>query len=300
MKIEESLNYEFNNKELIDEAISLNTNLVNLGLEALNSHLSIKMSKELSHFENGLLELYYPLDVINKLKAKLSSKEYLEGVINKLNLKDIIDNPMENNLFMLALIGALALDSDNDLSNLIDKYLDLDSELIFGIDNYPNLVYEWDKRKNKHNPKYELVNDAKSSMNKLENLDKYIAKVEISAFDKPFVGTSNTKTMAVIEAFKNAYNYLKDNDLLLKITDIVSAVDSENCVNQLQELYLKGFIKEPVYKIGLKGSKGGVDIWKCRILIDGVKESFSGEDTSKKTAKRLAAYQMVEYILKNA
>jgi len=295
LKIEESLNYKFNNSELLNEAISLNNTLVKLGQDILNTHISLKLTKELSIINNGNLEFYYSNDVINNLKTKLLSKEYLESIINKLKLNDIIDNPLENNLFMLALIGALALDIDdkNSLSYIIDNYLNIDDEMIFGIENdinYPELVLEWDKRKNKDVPKYSVT----------KNNEIYLAEVKINIFDKSFNGNANTKIVAIIEAFKNAYKYLEENDLLLKITDIVKVADSENCVNQLQELYLKGFIKEPVYKIGLKGSKGGVDIWKCRILIDGIRESFSGEDTSKKTAKRLAAYQMVEYILKNA
>lgn len=295
LKIEESLNYKFNNSELLNEAISLNNTLVKLGQDILNTHISLKLTKELSIINNGNLEFYYSNDVINNLKTKLLSKEYLESIINKLKLNDIIDNPLENNLFMLALIGALSLDIEdkNSLSNIIDNYLNIDDEMIFGIENdinYPELVLEWDKRKNKDVPKYSVT----------KNNEIYFAEVKINIFDKSFTGSANTKIVAIIEAFKNAYKYLEENDLLLKITDIVKVADSENCVNQLQELYLKGFIKEPVYKIGLKGSKGGVDIWKCRILIDGIRESFSGEDTSKKTAKRLAAYQMVEYILKNA
>ena len=295
LKIEESLNYKFNNSELLNEAISLNNTLVKLGQDILNTHISLKLTKELSIINNGNLEFYYSNDVINNLKTKLLSKEYLESIINKLKLNDIIDNPLENNLFMLALIGALSLDIEdtNSLSNIIDNYLNIDDEMIFGIENdinYPELVLEWDKRKNKDVPKYSVT----------KNNEIYLAEVKINIFDKSFNGNANTKIVAIIEAFKNAYKYLEENDLLLKITDIVKVADSENCVNQLQELYLKGFIKEPVYKIGLKGSKGGVDIWKCRILIDGIRESFSGEDTSKKTAKRLAAYQMVEYILKNA
>lgn len=295
LKIEESLNYKFNNSELLNEAISLNNTLVKLGQDILNTHISLKLTKELSIINNGNLEFYYSNDVINNLKTKLLSKEYLESIINKLKLNDIIDNPLENNLFMLALIGALSLDIEdkNSLSNIIDNYLNIDDEMIFGIENdinYPELVLEWDKRKNKDVPKYSVT----------KNNEIYFAEVKINIFDKSFTGSANTKIVAIIEAFKNAYKYLEENDLLLKITDIVKVADSENCVNQLQELYLKGFIKEPVYKIGLKGSKGGVDIWKCRILIDGIRESFSGEDTSKKTSKRLAAYQMVEYILKNA
>ena len=294
LKIEESLNYKFNNSELLNEAISLNNTLVKLGQDILNTHISLKLTKELSIINNGNLEFYYSNDVINNLKTKLLSKEYLESIINKLKLNDIIDNPLENNLFMIALIGALSLDIEdkNSLSNIIDNYLNIDDEMIFGIENdinYPELVLEWDKRKNKDVPKYSVT----------KNNEIYFAEVKINIFDKSFTGSANTKIVAIIEAFKNAYKYLEENDLLLKITDIVKVADSENCVNQLQELYLKGFIKEPVYKIGLKGSKGGVDIWKCRILIDGIRESFSGEDTSKKTAKRLAAYQMVEYILKN-
>ena len=79
--------------------------------------------------------------------------------------------------------------------------------------------------------------------------------------------------------------------------DIVGDADLQNCVNQLQDLYQKGFINEPIYKITLKGSSGGVDTWRCRVIVDGYKESFSFDDTSKKSGKRNAAYSMLKYIL---
>ena len=83
------------------------------------------------------------------------------------------------------------------------------------------------------------------------------------------------------------------------MTDIVGYPDQDRCINQLQELFAKGFINEPVYKIAMKGTNNGVDIWKCRIMIEGYKESFNAEDTSKKNAKRIVAFQMLKYIIDN-
>ena len=95
-----------------------------------------------------------------------------------------------------------------------------------------------------------------------------------------------------------AYDYLESNNLLLKMSDVVGYPDQDKCINQLQELYVKGFINEPVYKISMKGTTpNGIDMWKCRIMIDGLKESFSAEDTSKKNVKRVVAFQMLKYLM---
>lgn len=301
-KIEEALNYKFKNSELLNEAISLNQRFITLGNDYLNYHLNNKLLKEFSYFDNNNLVDYYSDDILNSFKNNFLSKDNLNNIIIKLKLNDIIDNPFDNYLFLKALVGALTIEIDdqNEVERLVDDFLNLDNSILLGIDkenNYPSLVFEWDKRKNKSVPKFKIIDMLEFGMNKDEGEGDVIAKIEITSFEKPFIGRGYSKLMAIINAFKNVYAYLEANSLLLTMTDIVGNPDVENCVNQLQELYLKGFIKEPVYKIGLKGSNSGVDIWKCRILIEGVRESFSAEDTSKKNAKRQAAYQMVEYIL---
>ncbi len=78
--------------------------------------------------------------------------------------------------------------------------------------------------------------------------------------------------------------------------DIIGYPNPENASNQLDLLFQRGFIKEPVYKFQLKGNNNGVDIWRCRILVEGYKESFSADDSSKKGAKKSASYDMLNYI----
>ena len=301
MEIENALNYQFNNKELINEAINLNLKLITIGESLINYYINLKLTKEFSYTNDGI-QYYFSDDILNKLKSKIMNNDFYKAIITKLKLNDVIDDPTLNHEFLKAIIGALALDIDNqnEVFDYINKYFNLDEYILLNIDmekNYPNLVFEWDKKKNKEIPSYKLTNFEVEGLNKCDDLGDVIALVSISTFDKPFIGKAYTNLMAIINAFKNAYKYLEDNDLLLKMSDIVGFPDTENCVNQLQELFLKGFINEPVYKISLKGSNSGVDIWKCRILIDGIRESFSAEDTSKKTAKRQAAFQMINYIL---
>ena len=122
----------------------------------------------------------------------------------------------------------------------------------------------------------------------------------MNEIDNEFKSKNETIFISLNEASKIAYKYLEDNNLLLKVTDLVGYPDQEKSISQLQELYVKGFINEPIYKISLKGTNtGGVDIWKCRIMIDGIKESFSADDTSKKNSKRIVALQMLNYIIEN-
>ena len=102
-----------------------------------------------------------------------------------------------------------------------------------------------------------------------------------------------------MEAYKEAYNYIVDNNLILRIKDIIGVPSVENAVDQLQNLFVKGFINEPLYKINLKGTVNGEDVWRCRLIVDGIKESFSADDSSKKSAKRIAAYEMLKYIIEN-
>ena len=126
---------------------------------------------------------------------------------------------------------------------------------------------------------------------------KKLKSVKLDGIDTLFEGSSTSKIKALSISFENAYNYIVSNKLELKLKDVVGHADNENCISQLQELWEKGYINEPIYKITLKGSVNGMDLWKCRILVDGYKETFSFSDSSKKKAKRLAAYEMLKYIL---
>ena len=287
--LEELIKYEFNNKKLTDEVLSINPSLAIIGDSFINGYVSFKLNKEFTYYDDEI-KSYFDLDLLTSVKNKLLSNDYLTDRVIKLHINELSNNNDKYYDLFKALIGAYLIDNANIDYDYIDYLLNIDDAILLNIENEKNYykhVYSWNKNKYKEAPKCTI------------NIDnnKYMCNIVLNEINEEFKASSQSKYLAIIEASKCAYKYLEDNSLLLKMEDIVGYPDIDKCVNQLQELFVKGFINEPQYKIAMKGSNNGIDIWKCRILIDGYKESFSSEDTSKKTAKRNAAFQMLKYIM---
>jgi dsRNA-specific ribonuclease len=283
LNIENLINYNFNNKNILD-GINIEDALL-FSDYIINYTIDNKIKNELFYYSNNKLEKYYDFKEISDFINLIKSDDYLNERIIKIHLNNDLAYDNQLNDFKL-LIAIIIMDSNN--YELIENLLNLEDALINKIDskkNYSKLIFEWMKRKYNKKPQIEVENGT--------------LILSLEGIDKKFSTPLKTKIISILEASKNAYKYIEDNNLLLKMTDIVGLPDQDRCINQLQELFAKGFINEPVYKIAMKGTNNGVDIWKCRILIDGYTESFSAEDTSKKNAKRLVAYQMLKYIIDN-
>ena len=277
VKLEEVLKYNFKNKNLLDEASNLSERLINFGSSLIDFCINNMINKELFDNSKSIFDNESLINIIQNIK----SDEYILDRANKIHLDDFIyDNKIE--LFK-SIIAAYYLDS-NDF-NKIEEWLNLFDYLVLNLnsdDNKLKDIYLWNKRKYKEYPSIKY--------------DNAKAIIKLNEINNEFIGNGPSKFLAANEAAKIADKYLIDNNLLLKMTDIVGYPDQDKCINQLDELFVKGFIPQPQYKISMKGTNNGIDIWKCRITIDGIKESFSAEDTSKKNAKRIVAFQMLKYL----
>lgn len=280
-KLEQLINYDFKTKSLIEEASNLSDRLVSLGTSTIE-HIILKTINEELYLNSNS---YFDNDSINNLINYLKSDEYLLSRTVKIHLDEVIyDKKIE---LLKAIIGAYIIDSNEYLK--LYSWLNIFDSIVLNIesdDNYAKKIYSWSKNKYKEYPNL--------------TFDGTKVSIKLKDIDLSFESVNETKFISLNEASKKAYKYLEDNNLLLKAVDIVGYPDQDMCINQLQELYVKGYINEPIYKFSLKGtSPGGVDIWKCRIMIDGIKESFSADVTSKKNAKRIVALQMLNYLIEN-
>ncbi len=284
-ELEKVLNYKFKNENIIKEALNINELLYINGKAYIEAYIKKYILKEFCLYNNDLP--YYDDNIILELINSLTNDDFYLKKINSLGINELI-NDASVKLF-LVIIGGIVLDSDDDFD--FSNLLNLDEEILTNINpelNYYNLVNSWSKNKNKEATKYSI------SLN-LE----YNVELKIKQIEKTFEYKSKNKLISIMEAYKEAYNYIVDNNLILRIKDIIGVPSVENAVDQLQNLFVKGFINEPLYKINLKGTVNGEDVWRCRLIVDGIKESFSADDSSKKSAKRIAAYEMLKYIIEN-
>ena len=96
-----------------------------------------------------------------------------------------------------------------------------------------------------------------------------------------------------MNAAQKAYEYLEENNELLLPVDEVGEPDIDRAINQLQELYQKGYIDEPYYEFYEEYDNNGNPIWRCECHIKGAEEYYWINSSSKKNGKKRVAYDML-------
>ena len=216
-----------------------------------------------------------------------------------------IDNDVEENesvqedLFE-AIIGAVALDSNwnlDILSSVVDTMLDPDFYLDNGFDNdvnYVELLQQWYQKKHHCIPVYTYRTRGWPYSGKY---GEYECELGLFGIDKGFSDVADTKSKARMAVAEKAYRYLEENGLLLDLIDEVGEPNIDRAINQLQELYQKGYIGEPNYKFSESYDQDGNPIWRCECHVAGKDEYYWIESSSKKQGKKHVAYGMLCEIL---
>ena len=87
-----------------------------------------------------------------------------------------------------------------------------------------------------------------------------------------------------------------ENEWILPI-DEVGEPDRERAINQLQELYQKGYIGEVRYDFLESYDGDGNPVWRCECHVDDRDSYWYGNYSSKKQGKKNVAYDMLCDIL---
>ena len=95
-----------------------------------------------------------------------------------------------------------------------------------------------------------------------------------------------------MNAAQEAYEYLEEENELILPIDEVGEPDFDRAINQLQELYQKGYIGEPRYEFIETYDNDGHPIWRCECHIENCKWYIHGDYSSKKHGKKSVAYTM--------
>lgn len=250
---------------------------------------------------------------LTEIKKKLVCREMLSRRIRTFGFqyelimgkgdkeKNIQDQESVQEDLFEAIIGAVALDSNWDLeklSNVIDLMLDPDFYLENGFDeedNYVELLQRWYQKKHNKIPVYCFRNN--NLIYYYGNSSKYICELGLYPIEKEFWDTGNTKSEARMAVAKKAYEYLEDNGLLYTLVDEVGEPELDRAINQLQELYQKGYIGEPWYNFREMHDSNGNPVWRCECHVQGRKTYYWDDFSSKKYGKKKLAYDMLCDIL---
>lgn len=225
-----------------------------------------------------------------------------------------------------AILGAIAIDSKWDMKSLedaVDIMLNPD-EVFEDNENYVELIQEWTLEDHGDVPLFHYEERSYSSsfyipfdgyVQKLSGLYernshqttsfinaseyKYCCYLKISDEIKPFLGFGKSKNHARKNVCEFAYNYLERNDLLFSIRDEIDNPCKEQAIGQLEILARRGYFEIPDYDFSQEYDQSGNPIWHSVCRIEGEKKTYSAKSSSKKEAKKSAAYKMLNYVLDN-
>lgn len=263
----------------------------------------------------------YQENKLTEIKKRLVKKDTLANCIYNLGLAEYLimgQGDRKNNVqespsvmedLFEAILGAEAIDSNYDISRIQDSVvLMLNPKAIIFEDkiNYIQEVQDWNLRRTGDLPEREfkenygyytmgwgLLNPHVPHINA-----KHTCYVTVDGVKKA-VGYGATKVMAHEEASKAIYDYLEANNMLYTIKDEIDNPSLNMAINQLETLSRRGYFSIPEYKAKKFYDNNGNPFWNVECHIDEVEYYFYAESSSKKQAKKEAAYEMLKYVLDN-
>ncbi|MBD5472817.1 MAG: ribonuclease III family protein [Lachnospiraceae bacterium] len=260
---------------------------------------------------------------LTELKKKLVQKKTLADRINVLDLADYlimgngdIQSNVNNSLSVKedlfeAIIGAVALDSNWDmeiLQDVVQIMLDPDSYFEEDMDNnYVEFIQEWALKKYGIVPWYHFEKasqavwyvpfDGISSSYDGNPESKHTCLLKLGELNTIFrsFGTSKNEARKAVCAL--AYKELERNNMLLSIRDEIPNPNINDAIGQLETLARRGYFSIPFYEFEQEYDTNGNPIWKCTCRIIDITTCFCAKSSSKKYAKKQAAFQMLKYTL---
>ena len=273
---------------------------------------------ECEYSEGKLTELKKHL-VESKMLAErideLGFADYL--IMGKGDKKNNVQNEphVKEDLFE-AILGSVALDSGWDMDamqDVVEMMLHIDCYLENGFDtdkDYVSIIQQWQQKRIGELPDYRFTDKQTYDINHLLRCYTFTNRrnrmeageghivCELRIDDgEPFVGFGYSKSLARMAAAELAYDYLDEHGLLRTMQDEIGEPSRERAVSQLHELSQKGYFSSPVYEYEEDHDEDGNPVWTCEVSIAEYEDAYFYEASSKKEAKRLAAYEMLLSIL---
>ncbi len=132
-----------------------------------------------------------------------------------------------------------------------------------------------------------------------ENSDsfKFTCQLKLADDIVLFEAYGKSKNEARKAVCELAYNYLKEEGQLFSIKDEIDIPNLEDSINQLEILARRGYFTIPTYEFEENHDDNGNPVWTVSCRITEKEKVFSAVDSSKKMAKKKAAFMMLNYVL---
>ena len=265
---------------------------------------------------------------LTKIKSRMVSKKALAGRMDELGFSEYLimgKGDIQNNVneeysvkedLFEAIVGAVTIDSGwnlNALQGVIEAMLVPEDFLSDDTDtNYVRMIQEWEMQENGCIPwyKYQEASYTSTWYMKQENtiyqnfpLGYNYSKLKYHCYLKlldslpVFCGFGSSIREARMAACKLAYEYLVKHDMVFTIRDEIEDPNRDMAINQLETLARRGYFSLPTYEFEETYDDNGNPLWKCECHIEKEEYYFDEVSSSKKDAKKGAAYSMLLYVL---
>lgn len=319
--IESAIDYEFNNKHLLQQAFirrsyskeeggENNEVLEFIGDKALDFVVMKVIMKRFGHITSGEYNEFktkYDEGKFTEIKKELVESKMLAKCIDNLGFNQYLimgrgdcknnvqdEDSVKEDLFE-AIVGAVTIDSDWDfdvIEDVVKMMIDFNS--FFNNDEneieYVAEIQKWSQKHYDELPNYRFD----------DTYDGYRCTLYLNGVNRNFYGEGKSKSGARFLAAKEAYEYLDYNDMLFSLEDEIGEPDEDRAINQLQELYQKGYIPEPIYDVYENEEvESNDDYWCCDAYLDGMDQNDAScfVASSKKQAKKEAAYDLLVRVM---
>lgn len=263
---------------------------------------------------------------LSRIKSRMACKKTLAGRMDELgfaqhlmmgkgDIQNHIDqeDSVKEDLFE-AIVGAVALDCGwnlDTIQSVVEAMLVPEDFFQDDTDtNYVRLIQEWEMEANGCLPWYKFEK-APYSYNWYTAQENIIyatpstdyAKLQYRCYLKLldtlpiFCSFGVSVRGARMAACEVAYSYLDDHGLLFTIRDEIENPRRDMAINQLETLSRRGYFSLPSYSFTLKHDENGNPLWTCVCHIEEEARNFSQTSSSKKDAKKDAAYRMLMHVL---
>lgn len=268
---------------------------------------------------------------LTEIKKRIVKKSTLADAIDVLGLQNYLimgrgdrkkhierSNSTKEDLFE-AIIGAIALETNWDI-NIIQKTVEhmIDINDIIGSDedSYISDIQNWSLKHYDVLPDYSVCKYLPNEMNigapdwarpmrslinqfkrgVFDSNTRYASLLVLEDVQWCFIGYGHSKNQAKEEASRLAYEYLEDQNRLWTIQDEIENPCKKMAINQLETLARRGYFSLPTYNYYEDYDEDGNPVWICKCHIE-EKDIFGETSSSKKDAKKDAAWEMLKHVL---
>lgn len=328
--IQKTIDYKFDNIDLLQQAFvrksysqecggENNEVLEFIGDKVLDLIVIKVMMERFGRFTSNKefceFKTKYSEGEFTKIKKELVEGKMLAHCIDRLGLHNYLimgkgdcknnvhnEDSVKEDLFE-SIIGAIAIDSNwniDAIENSVELMLDINEFFKKGVnqqEDYVGIIQHWSQVNNNKLPDYIFRDNNYKNIFK-NNDNEYICELRLDGIEYYFTGKAKTKTLARYIAAMEAYKFLDNEGILFTLKDEIGEPEVDKAINQLQELSQKGYCSMPEYLFEELIDKNGNSVWKCYCSVNEYGGHAWSEASSKKHAKKLAAYNMLIHIIK--